>query len=55
MPQVPFGFEFESEWPKGNSATKQLLNYHLPDLEKSVKGLNGNLTIVSSPNCHLAI
>ena len=37
MPQVLFAFEFESEWPNGNSATKQSLNYHLSDLEKSVE------------------
>ena len=55
MPQVPFAFEFESEWLNGNSVTKQMLNYHLSDLEKSVKGPNGNLTIVLSPNCHLTI
>ena len=37
MPQVLFAFEFESEWPNGDSATKQSLNYHLSDLEKSVE------------------
>ena len=32
IPQVPF--EFESERPNGNSATKQSPNYHLSDLDK---------------------
>ena len=27
-------FEFESEWLKGNSATKQSPNYHLSDFDK---------------------
>ena len=36
MPQVPFAFEFESERPNGNSATKQLPNYHSAVSEKSV-------------------
>ena len=26
IPRVPFAFEFESEWPNGNLATKQLSN-----------------------------
>ena len=30
-------FEFESEWPNGNSVTKQSLNYHSTILERSVK------------------
>ena len=29
IPQVPFTFEFESEWPNDNSETKQSPNYHL--------------------------
>ena len=33
IPQVPFAFEFESERPNGNSATKQSLNYHSSDLD----------------------
>ena len=37
IPPVPFAFDFESKWPNGNSATKQLPNYHLSDLEKSVE------------------
>ena len=40
MPQVPFAFEFDSEWPNGNLATKQLPNYHLTILEKSIEGPN---------------
>ena len=42
MLQVPFVFEFESEWPSGNSATKQSLNYHSSDLVKSVEWPNSN-------------
>ena len=53
MPQVPLAFE--SEGPNGNSVTKQLLNYHSPDLEKSVEWLNGSSLTVLSPNCHLAV
>ena len=34
IPQVPFEFEFESEWPNGNSVTKQLPNYHSSNLDK---------------------
>ena len=34
MPHVLFAFEFESEWPNGNSVTKQSTNYHLSDLER---------------------
>ena len=69
MRQVPFAFEFESEWLSGNSVTKQLLNYHLAILEKSVEWLNaiwsfdwlypnlmnGNLETVLLPNYHSAI
>ena len=35
-PQVPF--EFQCEWPNGNSVTKQLPNYHLSDLESQSNG-----------------
>ena len=48
-PEVPFAFEFESEWPNGNLVIKQLLNCHSP------KWPNGNLLTVLSPNCHSAI
>ena len=34
MPRVPFAFEFESEWPNGDSVTKQSPNYHSSDLDK---------------------
>ena len=51
MPQVPLAFE--SEGPNGNSVTKQLLNYHSPDLEKSVEWLNGSSLTVLSPDYHL--
>ena len=34
MPQVPFAFEFESEWPNDNLATKQSPNYHSSDFGK---------------------
>ena len=53
MPQVPLAFE--SEGPNGNWVTKQLPNYHSPDLEKSVEWLNGSSLTVLSPNCHLAV
>ena len=53
MPQVPF--EFKSERLNSNLATKQSLNYHLSDVEKSVEWLNGNLATVLSPNCHSAV
>ena len=36
MPQVLFAFEFKSEWPNGNSATKQLPNCHSAIQEKLV-------------------
>ena len=71
MPQVPFAFEFESERPNGNSATKQSPNHHSTILEKSVKWLkvkaiwpfdplypnlmNVNLATVLSPNYHSAV
>ena len=55
MLQVPFAFQFESEQLNGNSATKQLPNYHSSDLGKSVKWPNGNSVTVLSPICHLAI
>ena len=55
MPRVPLAFEFERERPNGNSATKQSLNYHLSDLEKSVEWLNGNSVTVLSLNCHSVI
>ena len=55
MPQVQFAFEFESEWPNGNSATKQLPNHHSSDLEKSVEWPNYNSVTVLSLNCHLAV
>ena len=54
MPQVPFAFEFESKQLSGNLAIKQSLNYHLSDLEKSVKWLNGNSATVLSLKCNLA-
>ena len=34
IPQVPFAFEFESEWLNDNLATKQSPNYHSSDLDK---------------------
>ena len=34
IPQVPFAFECESEWPNDNSVTKQSPNYHSSDLDK---------------------
>ena len=34
IPQVHFAFDFESEWPNGNLATKQLPNSHSSDLDK---------------------
>ena len=40
MPQVPFAFQFESERSNGNSATKQLSNYHSTISEKSVERPN---------------
>ena len=55
MPQVPSAFEFESEPPNSNSATKQSPNYHLSDLEKLVKWLNGYLATVLSLNYHLKV
>ena len=53
MPRVPFAFE--SEGPSGNSATKQLLNYHSSNLKKLVEWPNGNLASVFSRNCHFAV
>ena len=41
IPQVQFPFEFESERPNGNSATKQLPNNDLSDLDLS----NGQMAI----------
>ena len=69
MPKVLFAFEFDSEWPNGNSVTKQSRNYHLAILECSVEWpnaicpfgrlypnlTNGNLVTVLSPNCHAPV
>ena len=55
IPQVPFAFEFECEWPNGYLVTKQSPNYHLSDLEKSVEWPNGNSTTVLFPNRHSGI
>ena len=38
--QFPLASEFESEWPNGNSVTKQWLNYHSAISEKLVEWLN---------------
>ena len=46
---------FERERPNGNSVTKQSVNYHLSDWEKSVEWSNGNLVTVLSLNCHSVI
>ena len=35
IPQVPFEFEFESQRPNGNLATKQSLDYHFAISEVS--------------------
>ena len=40
-PQDQFAFEFESERPNGNSATKQLPKYDSSDLDQS----NGQMAI----------
>ena len=42
MPQVPFAFDFESEWPNDNLVTKQSPNYNLSDSDKVGQTANGN-------------
>ena len=42
IPQIPFAFEFECNWPKGNSATICHQNCHLSHLEKVGEQPNGN-------------
>ena len=45
MPHVPFAFEFESERPNSNLATKQLSIYHLAMQTQTVLLLNYHLAV----------
>ena len=52
----PFAFEFESEWPNGNLATKQWSNWHSSDLDKVSQMAEwqlGDKTIAELPFGHL--
>ena len=53
--QVPFAFEFESEWLNGKSVTKHFPIYHLPDLDKvgqAVKWQFRDKTVTELPFSH---
>ena len=49
VPRVPFAFETECERLNGNSATKQLPNYHLSDFNKVSQMQFGHSTNLSKP------
>ena len=56
IPQVPFVFEFESEWSNGNSVTKQSPNYYSTIQTQTVLSPNYylvvQLTFPNWPNCN---